>query len=133
MVVLDSHCKTEVRLDGTDRHDGFYIDPLAFKDELVELESQDEEEWRGDTETEGSLHVALSTTLTMVLITVSVTAVVWWRWRKGVGCLRKKTAEDVEREDIRKLERITEMLASMNVEIENDLANASRELGTTEM
>ena len=69
----------------------------------------------------------------MVLITVLVTTVVWWRWRKGVGCLRKKTAEDVEREDIRKLERITEMLASMNVEIENDLANASRELGTTEM
>ena len=32
----------------------------------------------GDTETEGSLHVALSTTLTMVLITVLVTTVVWW-------------------------------------------------------
>ena len=88
MVVLDSHCKTEVRLDGTDRHDGFYIDSLAFKDELVELESQDEEEWRGETETEGSLHVAWSATLTTgtVLITVSVTAVVWG-WRKGVGCL----------------------------------------------
>ena len=126
--VIDDRGEIDVKLDGTDVRQGFYLDPLAFETENEELhlESLNDDEWGKETQTEGSMYAGLASSLTLGVLAVTATGVGWKIWRKRVQGSEKTQNKDSE--DIRKLEQITYMLSSLSTEIEKDLANIERNL-----